>query len=93
MFRTLLHFFFRLVRRFRITKWFELLREKIYRNDLQGNKSYFEKEEGWSCQGFELPRVKLQYEGRGNRLGSSSRKVRVIEGSSYRELAVLGFIS
>ena len=33
---------------------------KLYRNDLTGNKNYFELAEGSSYRGFELPRVKLQ---------------------------------
>ena len=32
----------------------------LYRNDLKGNKNYFELAGGWSYRGFELPRVKLQ---------------------------------
>ena len=40
--------------------WFELLRVKLYRNDLRENKNYFELVEGSSYRGFELPRVKLQ---------------------------------
>ena len=40
--------------------WFEL-----YRNDLKGNKNYFELAGGLSYRRFALPRVKLQemYEG------------------------------
>ena len=37
--------------------WFELSRVKLYRNDLKGNKDYFELAGGSSYQGFELPRV------------------------------------
>ena len=33
---------------------------KLYRNDLKGNKNYFELAGGSSYRGFELPRVKLQ---------------------------------
>ena len=40
--------------------WFELLRVKLYRNDLRENKNYFELVGGSSYRGFELPRVKLQ---------------------------------
>ena len=34
--------------------WFELLRVKLYRNDLKGNKNYFKLGEGLSYQGFKL---------------------------------------
>ena len=37
--------------------WFELSRVKLFRNDLKGNKDYFELVGGSSYQGFELPRV------------------------------------
>ena len=40
--------------------WFELSRVKLYRNELKGNKNYFELAGGASYQGFELRRVKLQ---------------------------------
>ena len=40
--------------------WFELLRVKLYRNDLRENKNYFELVGGSSYRGFELPRVKLR---------------------------------
>ena len=32
---------------------------KLYKNDLRGNKNYFELVGGSSYRGFELPRVKL----------------------------------
>ena len=35
-------------------------RVKLYRNELRGNKNYFEIAGGSSYRGFELPRVKLQ---------------------------------
>ena len=40
--------------------WFELSRVKLYRNELKGNKNYFELAGGSSYQGFDLRRVKLQ---------------------------------
>ena len=40
--------------------WFELSRVKLYRNDMRGNKNYFELAGGSSYRGFELPRVNLQ---------------------------------
>ena len=41
--------------------WYELLRAKLYRNDLRlGNKKYFELAGGSSYRGFELLRVKFQ---------------------------------
>ena len=40
--------------------WFELSRVKLYRNDLKGNRNYFELVGSSSYQGFELLRVKLQ---------------------------------
>ena len=39
--------------------WFELSRVNLYRNDLKGNKNYFELAGGSSYRGFELPSVKL----------------------------------
>ena len=36
--------------------WFELSRVKLYRNDLRGNKNYFELAGDSSYRGFELPR-------------------------------------
>ena len=51
-------FFSRLTRAFNI--WLELSREKLYRNELKGNKNYFELARGSSYRGFKLPRVKLQ---------------------------------
>ena len=40
--------------------WFELSRVKLYRNDLKGNKGYFDVAGGSSYGEFKLPRVKLQ---------------------------------
>ena len=40
--------------------WFKLLRVTLYRNDLRGNKNYFELVGGSSYQGFDLLRVKVQ---------------------------------
>ena len=40
--------------------WFELLRVKLRRNNLKGNKNYFELAGGSSYRGFELMRVRLQ---------------------------------
>ena len=37
-----------------------MVREKLYRNDLRGNKNYFDLAAGSSYRGFELPRVKLR---------------------------------
>ena len=34
--------------------WFELLRVKLYRNDVKGNKNYFKLAGGLSYQGFKL---------------------------------------
>ena len=39
--------------------WFGLSRMNLYRNDLRGNKNYFELARGLSYRGFELLRVKL----------------------------------
>ena len=39
--------------------WFELSWVNLYRDDLKGNKNYFELAGGPSYRGFELPRVKL----------------------------------
>ena len=41
-----------------LISWFELSKVKLYRNDLKGNKNYFEL--AGSYRGFELLRVKLQ---------------------------------
>ena len=38
----------------------ELSRVKLYRNDLKGNKNYFELAGGSSYRGCELPRVNVQ---------------------------------
>ena len=38
--------------------WFELSRVNFYRNDLRGNKNYFELAGSSSYRGFELPRGK-----------------------------------
>ena len=56
MSRTLRHSFFSRL----VTCQFKSLRVKLYRNDLKGNKNYFELTGGLSYQGFELTRVKLQ---------------------------------
>ena len=37
-----------------------VLEEKLYRNDLRGNKNYFQLARGSSYRGFELARIKLQ---------------------------------
>ena len=58
MFQTSLHGFFPTCHA--LTTWFELSRVKLYRNELKGNKDYFELAGGSSYRGFELPRVKLQ---------------------------------
>lgn len=39
---------------------FKLLRVELYRNVLKGNKNYLKLVGGWSYQGFELLRLKLQ---------------------------------
>ena len=54
---TLLFFFNRLVSR--LTQ-FELSRVKLCKTHLKGSKKYFVLAGGWSNQGFELQRVKLQ---------------------------------
>ena len=46
--------------------WLELSRVKLYSNALKGNKKYLELAGGSSFQGFELPRVKLQWMYDGN---------------------------
>ena len=48
MYGTPVDCFFRLLR---LKTWFELTRVKLYRNDLRGNKNYFELEEGLSYRG------------------------------------------
>ena len=58
MFRTPVHCFFPTFQGFKT--WFELSRVKLYRNDLRGNKNYFELTGDSSYLGFELPRVKLK---------------------------------
>ena len=58
MFRTSVHGFFPTCHA--LITWFELSRVKLYRNELKGNKNYFELAGGSSYRGFELPRVKLQ---------------------------------
>ena len=40
-------------------KWFELSVVKLYKDDLRGNKNYFELAGGSSYRGFKLQRVKL----------------------------------
>ena len=37
-----------------VKTWFELLRVKLYRKDMKGNKDYFKLAEGLSYQGFKL---------------------------------------
>ena len=46
--------------------WFQLTRVKLCRNNLKGNKNYFELAGGLSYQGLELLRVKLQWMYEGN---------------------------
>ena len=58
MFRTPVHCFFPTFQGF--NTWFELSRVKLYRNDLRGNKNYFELKGDSSYRGFELPRRKLK---------------------------------
>ena len=38
-----------------------VIKGKLYRNDLKGNKNYFELKGGSNYRGFESPRVKLKY--------------------------------
>ena len=52
IFWTVVPFFFFTFRMFKT--WFELLRVKLYRNDLKGNKNYFKLAGGLSYQGFKL---------------------------------------
>ena len=84
MFRTSAHFFLNF---HALKTWFELLRVKLYGNDLKGNKNYFWLAGG--SEGFELPRVNgkisvnVWRKSRGN-----PTLVRVSEGSSYRESIV-----
>ena len=91
MFRTSEHCFFPTFQW--LKTWFELSRVKLCRNDLRGNKNYFELTGDSSYRGFELPRVKLKqmYDIKQEEInfGSSQREVRVSEGSSYRESTVL----
>ena len=68
----------------------EFSRVKLYRNDLKGNKNYFELAGGLSYRWCELPRVKLQqmYEGNPEKIdfGSSQREgSRYLESSVYRK--------
>ena len=67
--------------------WFELSRVKLYRNELKGNKNYFELAGGSSYRGFELSRVRVaegkitvnvRRKSRGNRLWFE-----LARGSSY----------
>ena len=85
MSRTSVHGFF-LACHMLIT-WFKLSRVKLYRKDLKGNKDYFELVGGSTYQGFELPRVKLQYMYEGNPgeidFGSSLCEVRVSGSQLY----------
>ena len=53
-------FFFCLTCHDLLKTWFELLRVKLYTNNLKGNKNYFELAGGSSYRGFELLRVRLQ---------------------------------
>ena len=57
MFRTSVHGFFP-----DLSRAYNMVRviEGMYRNELKGNKNYFELAGGSSYRGFELPRVKLQ---------------------------------
>ena len=66
--------------------WFELSRVKLYRNGLRGNKNCFELAGGSSYRG----KITVIYDGNPGEIdfGSSSREVRVSEGSSYRESTV-----
>ena len=58
MFRTPVHCFFPPFQGF--STWFKLSGVKLYRNDLRGNKNYFELKGDSSYRGFELPRRKLK---------------------------------
>ena len=60
MFRTSVHGFLPDLPRAYIKHGLSILRVKLYRNVLKGNKNYFEIAGGSSYRGFELPRVKLQ---------------------------------
>ena len=57
---------------------------KLYRNDLKGNKNYFELARGCSYRGFELPRVQVHSK-RVKEIQEESTLVRV---SSRFELTV-----
>ena len=76
--------------------WLELSRVKLYRNDLKGNKNYFEFAEGSSYRGFELPRVRVskcnskckkEIQGKSTSVRVSARfelaRVRVFESQLY----------
>ena len=56
----MVHRFFCLTCHDLLKTWFELLRVKLYRNNLKGNKNYFELAGVSSYRGFELLRVRLQ---------------------------------
>ena len=54
MFQTSVHGFFFLTCH-ALTTWFKILRVKLSRNDLKGNKNQFELAGVWSYRGFKLP--------------------------------------
>ena len=67
--------------------WFELWRAKLYRNDLKGNKNYFELAGGSSNRGFAEGKVtvNVRRKSRGNRLWFE-----LARGSSYRGFELSG---
>ena len=90
-------FFFFLTTCHALKTWFKLSRVKsVYRNDLKGNKNYFEFAGGSGYRAFELPEgkitgneVNLSKKSRGNWFWFELARGWVSEGSGYRESTVI----
>ena len=99
LFWTAAHWFFFLTTCHALKTWFKLLRVKsVYRNDLKGNKNYFEFAGGSGYRAFELPEgkitgnheyINLSKKFRGNRFWFELARGWVSEGSGYRESTVI----
>ena len=87
MFRTPVHCIFPDYLRAQKKTWFELSRVKLYRNDLRGNKNYFELAGGSSYRGLNYSKCMTEIQGKSVLVRRVSAKLELAS-SSYRESTV-----
>ena len=80
-------YFSRLFKGSKKKTWFELSRVKLYRNDLRGNKNYFELAGGSSYRGLNYSKCMTEIQGKSVLVRRVSARLELAS-SSYRESTV-----